>query len=44
MKKCYQCGEETSWLATDSRCTNCTRVTPEEARGESQPAEEPDES
>lgn len=31
---CYQCDEETNWLAPDSRCKNCTRLTPEEIRGE----------
>lgn len=32
--KCYQCEEQTEWLAPDSRCGKCTRYTPEEIRGE----------
>jgi hypothetical protein len=32
--KCYQCDEVTNWLAPDSRCGNCTRLTPEEIQGE----------
>lgn len=40
MKNCYQCDRETAWLAPDSRCTDCTRMTPEEVRGEYQPEEE----
>jgi len=32
--KCYQCDEETHWLAPDSRCSHCTRLTPEEIQGE----------
>lgn len=30
---CYQCGRETGWLAPDSRCSDCTRWTPEEILG-----------
>ena len=30
---CYECGRETLWLAPDSRCGNCTRLTPDEVRG-----------
>ena len=32
--RCYQCDEEVNWLAPDARCGNCTRLTPEEIRGE----------
>ena len=31
---CYQCDRETEWLAPDSRCSDCTRFTPEELKGE----------
>lgn len=31
--RCYQCDEVTTWLAPDSRCKNCTRMTPEEIQG-----------
>lgn len=31
---CYQCDEEVSYLFPDSRCINCTRLTPEEVQGE----------
>lgn len=34
---CYECGEPTAWLAPDSRCGRCTRLTPEEVTGEVQP-------
>lgn len=34
MKECYQCGKEVHWLAPDSRCGDCTRLTPEQVRGE----------
>jgi hypothetical protein len=34
IKKCYQCDRATLWLAPDSRCRNCTRLTPEEVKGE----------
>lgn len=27
---CYGCGEKVEWLAPDSRCSVCTRLTPEE--------------
>ena len=30
---CYQCGKP-SYLFDDSRCGDCTRLTPEEVRGE----------
>jgi len=28
-KPCYQCDALVDWLAPDSRCAACTRVTPE---------------
>lgn len=31
---CYQCGRQTTWLAPDSRCGTCTRLTADEVRGE----------
>lgn len=34
MKECYQCGKEVQWLAPDSRCSDCTRLTPEQITGE----------
>ena len=33
MKYCYQCDKATTWLAPDSRCGDCTRLTPEEVQG-----------
>lgn len=30
---CYQCEKEVNWLAPDSRCKDCTRLTPEEVVG-----------
>ena len=33
-KVCYQCGKQVNWLASDSRCGSCTRLTPKEVRGE----------
>lgn len=33
MKHCYQCDKATKWLAPDSRCGDCTRLTPEEVQG-----------
>lgn len=33
-KYCYQCGEPTSYLFDDGRCGGCTRLTPEEVKGE----------
>lgn len=33
MKECYQCGKEVQWLAPDSRCGDCTRLTPEQVQG-----------
>lgn len=29
---CYQCDKETTWLAPDSRCGECTHLTAEEIR------------
>lgn len=29
-KTCYQCDRPVTWLAPDSRCGDCTRLTPEE--------------
>lgn len=34
MKTCYQCDKEVEWLAPDSRCGDCTRLTPEQIIGE----------
>ena len=31
---CYQCERTTDYLSYDSRCDDCTKVTPEEMRGE----------
>lgn len=31
--QCYQCDTMTTWLAPDSRCGNCTRLTLEEIKG-----------
>lgn len=34
MKKiCYQCEKEVDYLFDDSRCADCTRLTPEEIQG-----------
>ena len=33
MKYCYQCDKATEGLAPDSRCVDCTRLTPEEVQG-----------
>jgi hypothetical protein len=30
---CYQCLHTVKWLNADSRCKDCTRLTPEETRG-----------
>jgi hypothetical protein len=30
LKRCYQCDALVGWLAPDSRCSRCTRFTPEE--------------
>ena len=34
MHECYQCGKPDVYLFEDSRCGECTRLTPEEVRGE----------
>jgi hypothetical protein len=34
IKYCYQCDKPTSYLFDDGRCSKCTRLTPEEVRGE----------
>lgn len=34
-KRCYQCGRPVDYLFDDSRCDKCTRLTPEEVRGDS---------
>jgi hypothetical protein len=34
MKECYQCEKEVNYLFEDSRCLDCTRLTPEEVRGD----------
>ena len=31
---CYQCDKDVSYLFADSRCKDCTRLTPEEVTGE----------
>lgn len=33
LQLCYQCGGGANWLAPDSRCIHCTRLTPEEIQG-----------
>jgi hypothetical protein len=44
VKECYQCGKEVHWLAPDSRCGDCTRLTPEQVRGEEPMPDEADEA
>lgn len=34
MKFCYQCDAQVTYLFADARCAQCTRLTPEEVRGE----------
>lgn len=34
LKKCYQCEKDVVYLFEDGRCGECTRLTPEEVRGE----------
>lgn len=34
---CYQCDKRSIWLAEDGRCKDCTRLTPEEVRGDYPP-------
>ena len=43
MIECYQCGKPAEYLFDDSRCKDCTRLTPEEIRGEVIYFEEEDE-
>lgn len=33
VKTCYQCDRPVTWLAPDSRCVDCTRLTPDEVGG-----------
>ena len=33
LSECYQCGIKTAWLAPDSRCGDCTRLTVDEIKG-----------
>ena len=35
-KRCYQCNVEVRYLFDDGRCGGCTRLTPEEVRGDEQ--------
>ena len=39
MKFCYQCDAQVTYLFADARCAKCTRLTPDEVRGE--PKENP---
>jgi hypothetical protein len=39
MKICYQCEKDVNYLFGDSRCGECTRLTPEEVRGDIEPEE-----
>ena len=32
--RCYQCDKLVAYLFSDARCKDCTRMTPEEVRGE----------
>lgn len=34
--ECYQCEKPVDYLFDDGRCKDCTRLTPEEVRGEPQ--------
>ncbi len=34
LHRCYQCGIPDTYLFEDGRCGDCTRLTPEEVRGE----------
>ena len=34
LPECYQCGKQVTYLFDDARCGDCTRLTPEEVRGE----------
>lgn len=40
--KCYQCDKESEILFDDSRCGDCTAMTPEEVRGEIAIYDEPE--
>src|SRR5690606_27065749 len=40
MKHCYQCDAQVTYLFGDGRCGRCTRLTPEEVRGEQLPENE----
>ena len=33
LKPCYNCGKDVRWLADDSRCKDCTRLTPDDVLG-----------
>ena len=33
-KTCYQCDKQVDYLFEDGRCKDCTRLTPEEVKGE----------
>ncbi len=39
-KRCYQCDKAVNWLASDSRCSVCICITPDEEQG-SVPARKP---
>lgn len=43
MKHCYQCDKPKRYLFADGRCADCTRLTPEEVRGEEPDAAEEEE-
>lgn len=32
--RCYQCEQKVNYLFADSRCKDCTRLTPAEVRGD----------
>ena len=38
-KECYQCEKKVPYLFADSRCKDCTRLTPAEVKGESNVSE-----
>lgn len=44
MLTCYQCDKEVEYLFGDSRCGECTRLTPAEVIGEEIEYEEEEES
>lgn len=37
--RCYQCMKPCNYLFGDARCKDCTRLTPEEVRGEEEPTD-----